>query len=91
MAITGGNATINLIGAIQVLRNAFSWKLDLHPPPHNANDVEPYTFVTLFPRKCRPHLHYVTLEWPLICVAVYNNHSSYRYLKKTKYHTNDKK
>ena len=26
-------------GAIQVLRNVFFWKLDPHPPPHNANDV----------------------------------------------------
>ena len=35
-------------GAIQVLRNVFFWKLDPHPPPRNANNVEPYTFVTLF-------------------------------------------
>ena len=46
----------------------FSWKLDPHPPPHNANNVEPYTFVTLFPGKFdppTPHLRYVTLEWAL--------------------------
>ena len=27
----------------------FPWNLDPHPPPRNANNVEPYTFVTLFP------------------------------------------
>ena len=39
------------IGAIQVLHNAFFWKLDPHPPPRNANSIEPYTFVTLFFQK----------------------------------------
>ena len=50
----------------------FSWKLDPHPPPRNANNVEPYTFVTLFSRKFdtpHPHLRYVTLEWPQRCSA----------------------
>ena len=32
-------------GGIQVLRNAFSWKFDMHPPPRNANKVEQYTFI----------------------------------------------
>ena len=35
-----------------MLRNAFSWKFNTHPPPlppRNANNVEPYTSVTLFP------------------------------------------
>ena len=36
-----------LVGAIQALRNTF-WKFDTHPPPRNANNVEPYIFVTLF-------------------------------------------
>ena len=40
------------LGAIQVLRNTFFWKLDHHPPPRNANNIEPYTFVTLFSGKC---------------------------------------
>ena len=41
--------SILLQGAIQVLRTMlFPWQLDPHPPPHNANNVEPYTFVTLF-------------------------------------------
>ena len=31
-----------------MLRNAFFWELDPHPPPRNANNIEPYTFVTLF-------------------------------------------
>ena len=51
-----------------MLRNAFFWKLDPHPPPRNANNIEPYTFVSLFPGKSdtpHPHLRYVTLEWPL--------------------------
>ena len=46
----------------------FVWKLDPHPPPRNANNIEPYTFVMLFPGKIdtpHPHLRYVTLEWPL--------------------------
>ena len=47
----------------------FFWKLDPHPPPRNANNIEHYTFVTLFSRKSdtpsHPHLRYVTLEWPL--------------------------
>ena len=34
-------------GAIQVSCNVFSWKFDTHPPPRNANNAEPYTFVTL--------------------------------------------
>ena len=46
----------------------FSWNLDPHPPPRSANNVKPYTFVTLFPKKIGhpppPHLRYVTLEWP---------------------------
>ena len=29
----------------------FFWKLDPHPPPRNANNIEHYTFVTLFSRK----------------------------------------
>ena len=47
----------------------FFWKLDPHPPPRNANNIEHYTFVTLFSRKSdtpHPHLRYVTLEWPLM-------------------------
>ena len=58
-----------------MLRNAFSpWKLDPHTPPRNANNIEPYTFVTLFSGKFdtpHPHLHYVTLEWPLIWERTY--------------------
>ena len=51
-----------------------SWKLDPHPPPRNANNIEHYTFITLFSGKSdtpHPHLHYVTLEWPLyVCMHV---------------------
>ena len=50
------NAMSCSIGAIQVLRNAFFLKLDPHPTPRNANNIEPYTFVTLFSRKLNtPH------------------------------------
>ena len=31
-----------------MLRTLFSWKFDPHPPPRNANNVEPYIFVRLF-------------------------------------------
>ena len=51
-----------------MLRNAFSGEFDPHPPHRNANNVEPYTFVTLFSGKAvipHPPWHYVTLEWPL--------------------------
>ena len=40
---------------------AFFWKIDTHPPPRNANNVELYTFVTLFLRKVdTPNLHCIT-------------------------------
>ena len=54
-----------VLGAIQVLRNAFFWKLDPHPPPRTANNIEPYTFATLFSRKSET-LRYILLEWPLM-------------------------
>ena len=53
------------LGTIQVLRNAFPSKLNPHPPPLNANNVDPYTFVTLFTGQVdtpHRHLRYVTLE-----------------------------
>ena len=37
-----------LYGAIQVFRNAFSQWIYPQPPPRNANNVEPHTFVTFF-------------------------------------------
>ena len=47
----------------------FFGKLDPHPPPRNVNNIEHYTFVTLFPENMtpppHPHRCYVTLEWPL--------------------------
>ena len=60
-----------------MLRNAIFLEIG-PPPPHNANNIEHYTFVTLFSRKSdppHPHLRYVTLEWPhnhitaLVCGA----------------------
>ena len=47
----------------------FFWKIDTHPSLVNANNIEQFTFVTLFSRKFETTLHYVTLEWPLMyCV-----------------------
>ena len=60
------------LGAIQVLRNAIFLQIGPHPPPRNINNIEHYTFVTLFsgksdtPTMPHPHLRYVTLEWPLM-------------------------
>ena len=34
---------LRTLGAIQVLRNAFFWKLDIHPPPCNDINVEKST------------------------------------------------
>ena len=51
---------------IKVLRNVFFWKLDRHPPPRNANNIEPYTFATFFPENVTPpppHLRYAPLPW----------------------------
>ena len=60
-------------GAIQVLHKFFFLEIGPpppHPPPRSANNVEPYTFVTLFSRKLDPpphtRLRYVTLEWSLL-------------------------
>ena len=46
------------LGAVQVLRKGFSMEFDPHTPPRNANNVEPYTVVTLFSGKAdssHPH------------------------------------
>ena len=54
-------------GAFKCYVTLFPRKLDPHPPPRNANNIVPYTFVTLFSRKCdNPHRHlrYVTFESP---------------------------
>ena len=57
------------MGPFKCYVTLFSGKLTpTHPPPRNANDIEPYMLVTLFPGKfytLPPPLHYVTLEWPL--------------------------
>ena len=55
----------------------FSWTFDPHPPPRNANNVDPYTFVRFFPGNLTPPPHpplcYVTLEWPLKGDGTYYN------------------
>ena len=52
----GMSSPSSSLGAIQVLRNAFSWKFDTHPPPRNANNIEPYIFGMLFSGKSgTPH------------------------------------
>ena len=51
----------DMLGAIQVLRSFFFWKCDPHPPPRNANNVEQYTFVTIFAGYLTPsHPHCIT-------------------------------
>ena len=55
-------------------KGPFKWFItffpgNLTPPPRNANNVEPYTFVTLFsgkPDTLKLPLCYVTLKWPLV-------------------------
>ena len=51
-----------------MLSNTYSWIFDTHPPPRNANNIDPYTFITLFSGKSDtpPSVRYVTLEWPLM-------------------------
>ena len=39
------------MGAFKCYVTLFFWKLDPHPPPRNANNIEHYTFVTLLSRK----------------------------------------
>ena len=59
---------VSRLGPFKCYVTLFFWKLDPHLPPRNANNIEYYTFVTLFSQKIRhphPHLRYVTLEWPL--------------------------
>ena len=56
------------LGPFKCYVTFFSWEFDPHPPPRNANNTGPYTFVTVFFQESW-HLHsplrYVTLEWPL--------------------------
>ena len=75
---TGSTLSLNFkqimyirFGAIQVLRNAIFLEIGPPPTPRNANNIENYTFVTLFPENQtppprHPHLRYITLEWPLL-------------------------
>ena len=66
------------LGPFKCYITLFFWKLDPHPPPRNANNIEHYTFVTLCSRKSdtppHPHLRYVTLEWPLSCVLQFTEY-----------------
>ena len=39
------------LGPFKCYVTLFFWKLDPHPPPRNANNIEHYTFITLSPRK----------------------------------------
>ena len=65
--ILGQKRCINWYWAIDVLRNVFFWKFDTHPPPRNANNVDPYIFVTFFPGN-------LTLSHPLLCLFIYLLH-----------------
>ena len=44
-----------LVDAIQVGLMLFSWKIDTHPPPHNANNIDLYTFSGKFETSSHPH------------------------------------
>ena len=59
-----------LLGAIQVSRNAFFWKVGTHPPPRYTN--------IFFSGTLTPPLRCVTVGWPLIysnncCIIVHVN------------------
>ena len=42
------------MGAIEVLRKKNLWKFNTRTPPHNATNVELYTFVTFSPGNLTP-------------------------------------
>ena len=42
---------ICVLGPFKCYVTLFSWEFYPHPPPHNANNIEPYTFVMLFSGK----------------------------------------
>ena len=55
-----------VMGPFKCYVTLFFWKLD-HPPPRNANNIEPYGLRNaFFPENWTPHPHlrYVTLDWP---------------------------
>ena len=56
------------MGPFKCYVTLFFWKLDPHPPPRNANNIEYYTFVTLSSRKSEtppPPSALRNTEWPL--------------------------
>ena len=50
-------------GAIQVLRNTIFLEIGPPPTPRNANNIEYYTFVTLFSRKSDTHPSALRNTW----------------------------
>ena len=60
----GTTFSLSTRGPFKCYLMLFIWKFNTYPPPRNANNVEPYTFVTFFYENLIPPLHYVTLEWP---------------------------
>ena len=48
---------IRVMGPFKCYVTLFSWMLDTHPPPHNPNNNEPYTFTILFLGNLTPHPH----------------------------------
>ena len=48
---TGCTRRVFPLGPFKCYVTLFFWKLDPHPPPRNANNIEHDTFVTLFPRE----------------------------------------
>ena len=65
------------MGTIQVLRNVFSWEFDSYAPPRNANNVEPYTFVTLVSGKADPPSTPTALCNTQMALTTIKAHSSY--------------
>ena len=51
LAILQYNRFISTLGPFKCYVTLFFWKVDPHPPPRNANNIEHYTFVTIFSRK----------------------------------------
>ena len=51
-------------GSFKCYVTLFFGKLDPHPPPRNANNIEHYTFAFSGKYDPPPHRRYVTLEWP---------------------------
>ena len=67
------NIRLCVLGPFKCYVTGFFGKFYPHRSPRNSNNVETYTFVTLFSGKFdtpHPHLCFVILEWPLSPVKI---------------------